>query len=652
MPAALQRAVQQALANAALREALDRNAQRRRAARARSQPAAWSEVQAQARAVRRRVLQDWDTLLARFLAQVRAHGTIVHQAANAAEARAIILKLARQRRARLVVKSKSMLSEEIGLNAALEAAGIRVLETDLGEYIVQLRGEPPAHIITPAVHLRRQDVAALFHAKLGVPYTEDVAQLTAIARQRLRQAFLQADIGISGVNFGVAETGTLVLVTNEGNGRMVTTLPRVHIALMGRERLVADLTDLALLLDLLPRSATGQRLTTYVSLLHGPRGPHDPDGPQERHLILVDNGRAALAQTGLADILTCIRCGACLNACPVFQEIGGHAYVGVHGERTPYPGPVGLVVSPGLFGGEIFGPTSQLCTLCGMCTQVCPVGIPLSELILRVRAGEPQPDPRGAPPAPRGATRPIQWALRAFTALAQHPTAFRLAARGLRAAVRRWGRTSAVPWVQGAALPPPRLQRPPARGGSASAEPPPETEPAPARPTALVERFIAALRAVDGEAEVVTAAQVIERVLAWLRSLGARRVFLGDADKVVPRLAAALEAAGLTISREPDPTAEVGLTAGLLAIAATGSVLVAGGPRRPLTASLLPQAHGILVPQDALVPDLAAALRNPVWHATPAAALITGPSRTADIEMTLTVGVHGPAKVRVWLVAA
>ena len=654
MSSALRRAVRRALANPALRAALDANAHRRRAARQRALadlPAPWPVMQARTRDARRQALARWDALLEAFLRRVQAHGTVVHRAADAAEARRIVLDLARQHGVRRVVKSKSMLSEEIGLNAALEAAGLEVLETDLGEYIVQLRGEPPAHIITPAVHLRRADVGRTFHERLGVPYTDDVAQLTAVARQRLRQAFLQADLGISGVNFGVAETGTLALVTNEGNGRMVTTLPRLHIALMGRERLVATLDDLALMLTMLPRAATGQRLTSYVSLLHGPRGPHDPDGPRQRHLIVVDNGRSHLATTGLRDILTCIRCGACLNACPVFQEIGGHGYVGARGEPTPYPGPMGIVVSAGLFGGATFGPTAQLCTLCGACADVCPAAIPLPDLILRVRAGEPRPDPTGAASRPRGASPALAWALRAWAALATRPAAFRAAARLARQVVRRLGRATAVPWVQGAALPRPRLVRPPAVGEPAPPGPAPAaaTRGRPATEASLVARFVAALQAVDGEAVVLPASEAVAQVVAWVQGLGARRVFVGDAPALAPGLVEALRAAGLSVTREPDPTAEVGLTAAAVAVAETGSVLVLGGPERPLTASLLPRVHGVLVPAAAVVPDVRAALRHPAWHTAPAAALITGPSRTADIEMTLTVGVHGPERVRAWV---
>ncbi len=281
-----------------------------------------------------------------------------------------------------------MVSEEIDFNHALEAAGIQVVETDLGEYIVQLRGERPSHILTPAVHLRRGQVGQLFHDKLGTPYTEDIPEMVATARRVLREVFLTADIGVSGVNFGVAETGTLCLVTNEGNGRMVTSLPPVHVALMGIERLVPTLDDLALFLSLLPRSGTGQKLSVYTSLIHAPKRLTDVDGPPERHLILVDNGRSAMRNSPLAESLYCIRCGACLNACPVFREIGGHAYIGLDGSIAPYPGPIGSVVSPGLLGCGNFGQLAQASSLCGACQEACPVDINLPELLLRVRAGE------------------------------------------------------------------------------------------------------------------------------------------------------------------------------------------------------------------------------------------------------------------------
>src|SRR4030042_970344 len=273
------------------------------------------------------VISHLDQYLEVFIAHAQENGIIVHRAADHDEAVKTILEIAHKHNAHLIAKSKTMIGEEIHVNEALEADGIRVVETDLGEYIVQIRGERPAHIITPAVHLRREDVGKTFHEKLNIPLTNDVPTLTAAARKELRQVFLDADIGISGVNVGVVDNGMLVLVTNEGNGRLVTTLPRVHIALMGIERLAPTMKDLSLVLSLLPRSASGQKLSVYTSMIRSPRQPGDPDGPEERHLIILDNGRKRIANSQLKESLYCIRCGACLNVCPIFREIGGHTYV-------------------------------------------------------------------------------------------------------------------------------------------------------------------------------------------------------------------------------------------------------------------------------------------------------------------------------------
>ena len=429
--------IRSALANANLQVALDNNFERRRNGRLlayASLPEDIDVLRQRAHAVRAETIAHLDRYLDEFIHRATANGIIVHPAADAAEAVQIVLDIAKANRARLIAKSKSMISEEIHLNSALENAGLRVVETDLGEYIVQLRGEPPSHIITPAAHLRRADVGKLFNEKLGLPYTEDVAVMTRAARQELRQVFLEADLGISGVNFGVAETGTLCLVTNEGNGRMVVTLPPVHIALMGIERLVPSLDDLALMLYLLPRSATGQKLSSYVSLLQGPAAPGE-DGPRERHLILLDNGRRAVRQSSLAEALYCIRCGACLNICPVFRELGGHAYVGIHGEGSTYPGPIGAVLSPALFGGSEFGQLARASSLCGACKEACPVDIDLPKLLLRIRAGAVDGKPgqavsangskRLAPNAPGY----LSFGLGVFTWIATSPWRFAAAQR-------------------------------------------------------------------------------------------------------------------------------------------------------------------------------------------------------------------------------
>lgn len=332
-----------------------------------------------ARLIRAHTIAHLDRYLEQFEASVQAAGGHVHWARDAAEACEIVLNIARQTGSRRISKSKSMLSEEIGLNEMLQAHGLEVVETDLGQFIAQQGGDHPSHIIAPVLHLTRQEVGRIFAGKLGVPYTEEIAQLNTIARETLRQVYLTTDMGICGCNFAVAETGTICIVTNEGNGRMVTTLSRVVVALVGMERLVPTLQDLALMLQLLPRSATGQKLTAYTSLITGPRRPSDAHGPQEMHVVIVDNGRSRALSGDLAEILYCIRCGACLNVCPVYHAIGGHAYGSV------YSGPIGSVISPILGGIPAFAELPHASTLCGACQEVCPVRIDLPTLLLRLR---------------------------------------------------------------------------------------------------------------------------------------------------------------------------------------------------------------------------------------------------------------------------
>jgi L-lactate dehydrogenase complex protein LldF len=393
--ASFQSRITASLNNATLRLALDRNMERRvagRNARFAELPDA-EAVRDRGRAIRIDVVSHLDRYLEQFTANVEKNGGHVHWAADAAEARQIILGLIQSAVSHqpsavshqpsaistpLVAKSKSMVTEEIELNHALEAAGLRAVETDLGEFIVQLRGETPAHIITPAVHLRREEVSELFQKEFAMTPTLDVEAMTAVANRELRRVFFTADVGISGVNFGVAETGTLALVTNEGNGRLCTTVPRVHIAVMGLERLVPTLADLEVMMRLLPRSATAQKLTSYVSMLSGPRRPGEPDGPEALHVVLVDNGRSRTLGGELAESLLCIRCGACLNVCPVFREIGGHGY------GSPYSGPIGAIVSPALFGPEM-GELANASSLCGACQDICPVRIDIPTMLLAVR---------------------------------------------------------------------------------------------------------------------------------------------------------------------------------------------------------------------------------------------------------------------------
>lgn len=347
-------------------------------------------------AIRRYALANLPQLLQQLEAKLIANGVQVHWAETPQQANALMLDIARRHEAHHMVKGKSMVSEEVELNHAMQAAGIEALETDMGEYIVQLAGEKPSHIIMPAIHKTKQQIATLFSEKLpGVSYNDNVDVLIQIGREVLRKKFAAADIGLSGVNFAVAETGTLYLVENEGNGRMCTTVPRVHVAITGIEKVVAKLEHVALLNSLLPRSATGQPVETYQNFISGPRKPEELDGPEEVHLILLDNGRTqAYADPQLRATLQCIRCGACMNHCPVYARIGGHAY------GTTYPGPIGAIISPHLLGFGAAYPLVTASTLCGACADVCPVRIPIPDLLIRLR-NEAQANPQAARKAMR-----------------------------------------------------------------------------------------------------------------------------------------------------------------------------------------------------------------------------------------------------------
>lgn len=331
--------------------------------------------------IRRYSLANLPRLLEQLETQLTANGVQVHWAQNSDEANAIALSIAQRVHAKSIIKGKSMVSEEVGFNHAMAAAGIEAFESDMGEYIVQLAGEAPSHIIMPAIHKTKQEIAQLFADEVpGVSYTEDVDALIQIGRRVLRHKFADADIGLSGVNFAVAETGTLCLVENEGNGRMCTTVPKVHIAITGIEKVVEKLEHVPPLLSLLTRSATGQSITTYVNMISGPRKVDEKDGPQEVHLILLDNGRTqAYADDELRATLQCIRCGACMNHCPVYARIGGHAY------GTTYPGPIGAIISPHMLGLDMTYPLAFASTLCGACNEVCPVKIPITDILVRLR---------------------------------------------------------------------------------------------------------------------------------------------------------------------------------------------------------------------------------------------------------------------------
>jgi L-lactate dehydrogenase complex protein LldF len=375
-----------------------------------------------ARRIKEESIERLDQLLTQLKDQLEARGVKVFFAEDAAAARNYILKVAHEDGVRRVVKGKSMTTEEIGLNEALEQSGIEAVETDLGEYIVQLRHEPPSHIITPAIHLSKEEIGHLFADKLGIDYTSDPPALTAVARERLREVFLSAEMGITGVNFAVAETGTLVVVENEGNGRFCTTAPEIHIAVMGLEKVVPKFEHLSHFLEILARTATGQRLTAYTSFLNGPRSAEDQDGPREMHVVILDNGRTRmLADPVLREALYCLRCGACLNACPVYRHIGGHAY------KSAYPGPIGSIVSPSLFGTAAAGHLPFASTLCGACKEVCPVNIDIPRILLHLRwkATEGGGDKVAWPQAPAQVRAAARW----FARAARYPAMARVAGR-------------------------------------------------------------------------------------------------------------------------------------------------------------------------------------------------------------------------------
>ena len=340
----------------------------------------WEALQDKGRAIKAHTLDNLAYYLELVERNVIASGGHIYFARDAEAASNYVVNLAKERGIELVIKGKSMVSEEMALNHRLEEEGIEPVETDLGEYIVQLAEETPFHIIAPAIHKSRVEVSELFVEKLNVPMYDNIEDLTREARDQLRQKFVDAGMGITGANFIVAETGTVTLVTNEGNGRMCTSMPKIHVAITGMEKVVPSIEDLGLFLRLLIRSATGQRISSYVTTVTGPRGEDEVDGPEEFHLVIVDNGRSKmLADPNLREALYCLRCGACLNACPVYRKVGGHAYGWV------YPGPIGAIVSPMLTNLSEAKDLPYASTLCGACKEACPVKINIPRMLLYLR---------------------------------------------------------------------------------------------------------------------------------------------------------------------------------------------------------------------------------------------------------------------------
>ena len=355
----------------------------------------WEQLRQIGSDIRQHTIENMDVYLTQLEAKVIAAGGHVHWAETAEDANQIVLQIAKEHHVRTAVKSKSMATEEIGLNHALEQAGIQAIETDLGEYIIQLAGTGPSHIIVPAVHLTKEEIAEIFSDKLAIDAPADPIELTRIAREVLREKFLNAEMGISGGNFLIAETGTLVMVTNEGNGRMCTTMPDLHVAVVGIDKVIPDWESLTVFLKLLARSATGQKLSTYTQFITGPRRAEGEFGPREFHLVLLDNGRSKVLQDPVGrEVFKCIRCGACANVCPVYKNVGGFAY------GWFISGPIGAILSPQMLGTQAARELPYASTLCGACADVCPVKIPIPTILRHLRRRVAEGDEFAAPTLP------------------------------------------------------------------------------------------------------------------------------------------------------------------------------------------------------------------------------------------------------------
>jgi L-lactate dehydrogenase complex protein LldF len=679
---------------------------------------AWRDAVA---ALRSHTLAHLDGYLDRFAENVEARGGHVRFAATAAEAREHVVAIARRRGARRIVKAKSMVTSEIDLNPALEALGAEVAETDLGEFIVQLSGEPPYHITGPALHKTLPQIRELFSRLAGEELPEDAEALGAFARRTLREKFLAADLGISGANFGIASTGTVVLVTNEGNGRMATTLPRTHIVVMGMERLIPDWPSLETVLTMLTRAGTGERITTYVSAITGPRREGDVDGPEELHVVIVDNGRSRILGSRYRPVLNCIRCGFCADVCPVYRTMGGYAYESV------YTGPIGAVLAPLLDGLEGREHLPYASTLCGACQADCPARVPLADLLLELRADVVE---SGRGPSSWGA------GFKAFAALSSRPRLwdFALAAAGRLAplavrdgrprlvgsgatvrpavadaatarsggddgaaaagrtnryrdglgTVRAWSDSRDLPapavhsfrrlwarrpWREAARLEPAAASAPPGVATPAAAPAPPAapqraaddaalfadapgfpSPPVPGLPEpddreALSRLFTERLNELGGTVtSAATRTRALEDVAAALRDGG-------DLTLACP---SDLRWAAVADRWTDDPRlAGFGLSKAQWGVALSGTlVLLHGGPHAR-GFSLIPPAVGFLLPASRLVPRLGPVVAEIQALDVPPACvtLVSGPSHSTDIAGVPCVGVHGPADVRVWLIA-
>lgn len=649
----------------------------------------WETMREEASRIKEETLARLDEHLEDFTRNATQAGAQVHRVRDAEAALEHIASIVRRTGAKLAVKGKSMVSEEIELNDFLARLGVRALETDLGEYIVQLAREMPSHILAPAIHKTRRDVQQLFQALLGEGKDAEIEELTLIARRRLRAMFLEAGIGFSGANFLVAETGSIVLVENEGNIRFSTSLPRVHVAIAGIEKVIPRERDLEIFLPLLIRSGTGQKMSSYVSVITGPRRAGDRDGPEEVHVLLLDNGRRKiLDDPRMRPVLKCIRCAACLNTCPVYQSTGGHTYASV------YSGPIGSVLTPQLRGLKQAGDLPFASSLCGACGDICPVKVPLPHLLLDLRANVVRNGSTAI------ATAVKKKAFRFWAAVMSNPRAYSIAGKATRAAMK-WSRLAgmgeATPafeaWMRllGAVEPPKRSfhdlwseiaknspsanRRVPLRAQQTSGSEPSPSSVATASGTSagrneggtqsaeqdvLVRRFINEIERVGGQAHRVASQAELLGLLDQILRAGAPQTVLvsGSAARFAEGLEERIAQLGCASLNETEWSGETakaaeaatGISGAFAALADSGSLLLRHGAGEPRSFSLLPEHHVAVLSANQIVASLSQAISKIAgdcssFNSSACWTFITGPSRTGDIELTLTIGVHGPKKL-------
>jgi L-lactate dehydrogenase complex protein LldF len=604
----------------------------------------WQEWRSQARAVKAAVLARLDAYLARLQEQVEAWGGKVLWARDAGEARSLILQVAREHRVKVVVKSKSMTTEEIALNPHLAAAGLKVRETDLGEFIIQLAGHAPAHLTAPALHLDRHQIAAIFKEHLDDSGPAEPEALTRRAREILRPSFYEAQMGITGVNFAAAAEGALVMVENESNLRLTANVPQVHLALMGLEKVIPSLAEVEVFLRLLPASATGQRLTALVHFIRGLK-PHVL-GRQAFYLVILDNGRRRLlAEAELKEALHCLRCGACLNACPVFQEGAAHLYGRV------YPGAIGILLAPYL---APVGDISDLCTQCRACQEICPAAIPLAEKIIQVRRFSPKF--RRARALSRLAGLWLRWPrlyrgsegiLRLLPQ--KSPLAIKLAPESFyKMQMEGKGQGPGGPGFQSGQAPAPSPKPPPPtpdEGGveerQGGGEPPAPTIPDP--PPTLASR----LREVGSSLQEIRGPAALAQYLAAQATTGTlwleEHTWLRQAAPELEKLGVETAFGG----RSWAPDADTVVTVALGAIYETGSVIMPGGGGPATWLPFRARRQIVLVPGDKAGLSLAEGLEMSGKEKTGLITWLTGPSRTTDIEKVLVLGAQGPEQLEV-----